>query len=118
MELQLADTVEECYRICDRMKADGASLEDRTLVLEKALRLAWPFTREWHYLCANCDDLGLEIRSCDGSPLCGRHKLHLAHSYGKPCYCAAGRKFEQRQKSPEDLVSAAAKVSKPSRFGR
>lgn len=111
----LADTVMECLRLCDQMKANGEPPEARQQMIENALRQCWPFTREWHTLCPICDDYGLEMRTCGGgmnSP-CGFRKEHRAHEYGRPCSCKAGIKFEKRERSQDDLVDAAARTSKP-----
>lgn len=117
-ELHLADTIMECYRLLDAMKADGVSPEVRAKTLEQTVRQVWPFTREWKYLCQSCGDVGLEMHTCPGDATCGKSNPHLPHDYGTPCWCDVGRKFRQKERTPDDLVASAAKVKKPSRFGR
>jgi len=114
----LSETILEALRIRDRMRADGASVEECDAALEKTLRASWPQTREWKHLCGECRDYGLIIRGCPGDkPFCGRRKVHLPHEYGEPCFCAAGGRFKPKPKSGEDFTEAT-KVRQPTRFGR
>lgn len=117
---QLADTITECFQLLDQMKAGGISAAERAETLEQTVRQVWPFTREWKYLCQSCGDVGLEMHTCPGDATCGLVKgnPHLPHDYGTPCWCDAGRKFRQKERTPEDLMAKAATVKKPSRFGR
>lgn len=119
-ELQLGATVRECMRVWLVMKADGASLEERLEFVSKAIRGAWPFTREWRYECPRCDDFGLEMRTCGGqeNAPCGHRKPHRAHDYGRPCTCRHGAKFEKRERSQDDVVAAAARTQRNSGFTR
>lgn len=114
----LAATVMECFRVWDRMKAEGGTIADRDALIQTALRQCWPFTREWKYLCATCDDLGLEMHRCPGDATCGRSNPHYAHDFGKPCWCSAGQKFRPKGKSQEDIVSQAARTRPMTRAGR
>lgn len=104
--------------IWDAMKADGAPLSERVAGLERTLREAWPFTREWKYLCVQCSDTGLVMGTCEGDATCSRHKVHLPHEYGTACWCAAGHRFKQVPRTEESAVAVAARVKKPTRLGR
>ena len=116
---QLVATFKAAMHIWDGQKADGVPLVERLRGLEQTLRQAWPFTREWKFLCPNCDDVGLAIIECLGDAQCGRTNPHLLHSYGQPCWCALGKRFqEKRRPEPEDMLAAAAKVRKPTKVGR
>ncbi len=110
----LAQTFTEAMRIWEGQKADGVPKTTREADLEKTLRAAWPHGREWKYLCDTCRDVGLEMLDCPGDATCGRVKPHLPHEFGRPCWCAAGRRFRQTPK-PE-LVSTTP--TKPTRVGR
>lgn len=116
-EGQLASTFRIAMTTWDQMKADGATLDALTRGMEAMLRDVWPFTREWKYLCANCEDGGLVFGQCPGDATCGRHKEHMAHSYGTPCWCSLGSRFKGRQRSADDFT-AAGRTSKPTRPGR
>lgn len=117
--MTLAQAYRECLPILDQMKAGGVPFLERIKGLEAVLRQFWPFTREWHFLCARCLDYGLEISECPGDATCGRAgKPHLAHEFGTPCWCDAGRKFKAKQFTEATAVEAAARVKKPTRFGR
>ncbi len=101
----------------DAQKADGVPVAERQRGLEATLRVAWPQTRVWHYLCANCNDIGLVISACPGDATCGRPRAHLAHDVGTPCWCTLGAKFRAPEKpNPEDFTQAAR--AKPTRIGR
>ena len=111
----LAQTFVEAMRIWDQQKADGVSKEERLAGLEQTLRAAWPFAREWKFLCGGCGDTGLIMRECRGeNGFCGRRKAHLPHEYGEPCSCAAGLKFLGKPKAePTDYKQAGfTKVGK------
>lgn len=114
----LAKAYRECLPILDAMKADGVPFLERIKGLEAVIRQCWPFTREWHYLCGECSDYGLRMADCAGDATCGRKKPHLPHDFGTPCWCEQGRRFRVRERTEESAVEAAAKVRKPSRFGR
>lgn len=114
----LANTYREAVKILDAQKAAGVPLLERLKGLESVLREAWPQTREWHYLCSVCGDVGLDMQRCSGDATCGRPRAHLKHDYGKPCWCPKGARFKDKPKpEPEDF--AAAGKSKPmTRIGR
>lgn len=116
----LAKTFVAAMEIWDRQKDDGVSREDRIAGLSKTLRAAWPKGRdlEWRYLCAHCSDHGLVMETCPGDATCGRVKTHLPHEFGKPCWCPKGARFRNLPKTPEDVVTRAAKTKKPSGFSR
>ncbi len=114
----LADTITECFRVMDQMKADGATKAERLAFAETAIRHSWPYEREWKFLCATCRDYGLEMFDCPGDATCGRHKAHLPHEFGKPCWCSVGAKFRQKTRTADDDVTSAAKTPKPSKFTR
>lgn len=112
------ETIKALFREWDNQKALGASFAERVRNLERTVRAVWPFTREWHYLCGECSDYGLRIADCAGDATCGRTKPHLPHDFGTPCWCEQGRRYRARERTEESAVEAAAKVRKPSRFGR
>lgn len=114
----IAETLRECFRIWDAMKADGASFAERCRTLEKTLRVTWPFTREWKYLCDRCDDTGLVLYACPGDATCGRHKVHNAHEYCVPCWCEKGAPFRPPKKTETDELTAVGRTSRPTRIGR
>ena len=116
-DLQLGKTFVAAMELWDGQKANGVTIEDRLICLERTLRAAWPQTREWKFLCQNCRDYGLVIEQCAGDATCGRDRPHLPHDYGTPCWCSAGQRFRERPKpSPEDFTAAGQ--SKPTRIGR
>lgn len=115
---QLAETFKEAMRIWDAQKAEGLSRLERLVVLEKTLRAAWPFTREWKFLCPRCDDTGLVMAGCPGDAACGRVKPHLPHDYGTPCWCQKGARFKPKQATETDHLAAIGKTVKPTRVGR
>ena len=119
-ESVLAETIRVAIGFWDAMKAEGATLAQRTASLEKTLRLCWPFSREWHYTCEKCGDYGLEMSTCDGGEraTCGRRKPHLEHEFGRPCWCAAGARFRQPERRAEDFTQAGKVTRKPTRWGR
>lgn len=114
----LAATVTECFKIWDQMKAAGATLQERELMVENSLRASWPFTREWKFVCQTCRDYGLEMSTCPGDATCGRSKEHLPHDFGRPCWCSAGLKFRDKGKTPDDIVQQAARTRPMTRAGR
>lgn len=113
----LAATVWEAARIWSVLKAEGASLAERVRTMTVTIRAVWPFTREWHYLCAACEDHGLSIASCPGDTSCGRAFRHGPHEYGTPCFCPKGDRFRVKSRPEKDFISAT-KVRQPTRIGR
>ena len=63
----------------DRQKAAGVSLPERIGFLTNILKVAWPFSREWKFLCSQCDDTGLVIHQCPGDARCGSKWGERAH---------------------------------------
>jgi hypothetical protein len=121
-ERQMADAIMAAVDVRQRLKADGATGGELENGLALVVKESWPKHRPepWRYLCATCLDSGLELRICHDGQACGlaNGKPHEhPHEYGVPCFCSLGRRFKTRERSPEDAVSAAAKVSKPTRFG-
>jgi hypothetical protein len=112
----LAQTIQAALRIWDGQTADGLPLAERQAGLERTLRAAWPQTREWRYLCATCDDVGLIFAECPGNDHCGRSLPHPPHSYGAPCFCPKGVRFKEKPAEPGDFRQAGR--SKPTRLGR
>ena len=121
-EGHLAATILETIRLRDAQKAAGASQVELDANLEKTLRAAWPVTRAWHFWCERCSDYGLVIRECPGDSTCGRAKegakVHPEHVYAEPCFCHRGARFQPRQPTETSAIEAAAKVRKPTRWGR
>lgn len=119
--MSLSRAIEEALQMRDGLHAQGMSATDLAHAFERAVRDVWPCKREWKYLCANCLDTGLELRLCGDGQACGlaHGKQHAApHEYGVPCWCDLGRRFQKRERKTEDTDAAAARVSKPTRFGR
>lgn len=136
-EGQLSKTFREAMRLCDRMKAEGVSKDEREAFVAKALKAGWPKTREepWHYVCEACGDSGWRVRECvsrscgrpfklpnqAGDDHTGQGRCADGHSYAAPCYCAKGQ-IQQRcllkQRQPEDAMALAARTSKPTKVGR
>lgn len=114
----LGQTIHAAIREWDSQKAAGATLAERVRNLEQTLRAAWPFTREWKFLCDRCADYGLEISQCPGDATCGRHKAHLPHEFGTPCWCSNGARYKPRERTDATAIEAAAKVGKPTKWGR
>ena len=110
----LAQTFMAAMQIWDAQKAEGVPKAERLQGLEKTLKASWPQTRVWKYLCNECMDIGLVYYDCSGGSECGRHKPHLAHTYGRPCFCAKGERFRDKQKpAAEDFKQAGfTKVGK------
>ena len=119
----LGTVILDALRMRDRLKADGLTGPALNAALETLLRDVWPKptdrTDPWHDLCAQCRDYGLEMHACPGDATCGRRRRHPEHEYGRPCFCPAGRRHqEKRAPSPEDATTLAAKPKKPmSRWG-
>lgn len=116
--MSLGDVITDALRYADELKAGGMTKAERDAALEQTIRQVWLKGREWHYLCGNCSDYGLEMHQCPGDATCGRHHEHLPHDYGRACWCQAGAKFRKRERTPEDLVDAAAKTSRPKAMTR
>src|SRR2546428_38737 len=66
----LAQSFIAAMQFWDRQKTEGVSLETRVAGLEKTLRAAWPFTREWKLLCARCGDTGWAESTCTPATPC------------------------------------------------
>jgi hypothetical protein len=115
---KLAAIFRDTMVMWDQLKANGASLDERVRGLENVLRGAWPFTREWKYVCDHCNDTGLMMAECPGDRTCGRPRPHGAHEFGRSCWCELGKKFRDKPKpAPEDFA-AAGKTRKPTLVGR
>ena len=115
----LAQTYVALVAQWDAEKAAGVSREERIQHWEPVLRAAWPFKRAWKYACEDCGDYGLRMSECPGDATCGRAQPHLAHDFGTPCWCQAGRRYKPKARNEEDVVATAAKARKPmTRFGR
>lgn len=117
-DLHLAETISAALQIRDTMRGDGVPEAECAAALERTIRASWPFTREWHVLCARCEDTGLEMRQCSGDAMCGRRNLHPPHAYGTACWCEKGKPFRPKQAGSDDELVGVAKTKKPSRFGR
>lgn len=118
---KLAQAYKECLPILDAAKAAGVPFQERIKGLEGVIRTFWRFTREWRYRCGECSDYGLQMSECDGEQhRCGlaKGKPHLPHEFGRPCWCAAGARFKAKERTEETAMEAAARVKKPTRFGR
>ncbi len=116
-EGRLSASFREAMLLWDQQKASGVPLADRLKGLDGLLRQVWPFTREWKFLCEQCNDYGLIMADCPGDATCGRSRPHLPHDYGRPCWCAKGRAFQPKpQRNPDDFTQAGR--SKPTRVGR
>jgi hypothetical protein len=114
----LAQVFLTAMHIWDSDKALGVPRDARLHALEATLRQAWPQVREWKFLCPQCDDLGLEIRDCVGDATCGRPKAHLAHTFGRPCWCALGTRFKDKPKPTAEDFTAAGRAKPMTRVGR
>ena len=117
-EGKLSAAVLEAMRYWDEQKAAGVPLEQRLRALEGVIRDVWPFTREWKYLCRDCDDRGLRMADCSGDATCGRARQHLPHTFGTPCWCSLGAKFRPKPQLDPDDFSAAGKSRPMTRIGR
>ena len=126
----LGQMVMEAIKMRDQLKADGMTGPALDAGLETVVRDIWPKpkdrTEPWHDGCATCRDYGLEMRWCPGDGSCGSHpvtqrprKPHAPHEYGKPCWCVAGRRHQEKvAPSAEDAETMAAKRKPMSRWGR
>lgn len=122
MSDSLGTIVVAALKMRDDLKAGGLSGPQLDQALETVLRDTWPKpkdrTEPWHDLCATCRDYGLEMHWCDGRA-CGRKKVHAPHEYGRPCFCPAGRRHQEKTApTPEDATTMAAKRKPMSRWGR
>jgi len=105
----------------EELLAKGGDRPAIDQAFEEVIRDVWPKGREepWHDICAPCGDYGLVLAQCSGDASCGRKPGHGPHEYGMPCWCPAGKRFRAKpDQSPEDGLAAAAKTTKPTRFGR
>lgn len=117
----LAQTYVAAMAFWDAQKADGVPIAERFMGLDKTLRAAWPKGREepWRDNCAECRDYGLVMATCPGDATCGRTKRHLPHGFGSPCWCALGKRFQEKSKPDPSDFTAAGRTSKPlTRVGR
>lgn len=112
--MSLGDIIQAVMQMRESMRADGAEEREIEAATERSVRSSWPFTREWKYLCQQCSDYGLVMHECPGDATCGRHKPHLAHEFGKPCWCSLGQRFKARPKTETDFQEAG-KMKKPDR---
>ena len=117
-EQTLGQVAVEAAKIWHQMRENGASIEQCTTSMEAVVRARWPFTREWKFLCSNCDDVGLVMGDCPGDATCGRPRQHLPHSFGTPCWCGLGNKFKDKQPAAPEDFAQAGRTRKPTRFGR
>jgi hypothetical protein len=117
-EQTLGSITVEAVKIWHQMRANGASISECTVSMEAVIRERWPFKREWKFLCANCDDVGLVMAECSGDATCGRAREHGRHTFGTPCWCPLGNKFRDKGPAPPEDFAQAGRVKKPTRFGR
>lgn len=115
---KLAVAFGEAMRIVDAQRDAGVPLTERLKGLEAVLRSVWPSVREWKYVCNECHDTGLRMGICPGDATCFRHKAHLPHDFGRPCWCSKGSRFQVKAKPDPSDFQAAGRTSKPSRVGR
>jgi len=115
----LGATIDAAVRLRLQMREDGASEQELAAGLEQTVRASWPFTREWKYLCHNCDDTGGEWRACPGDATCGRDAPHRPHDFVKPCWCSLGRRFREKTKPTDgdDFTESTKGKHRPTRFG-
>lgn len=112
-EGSLGAIVMQAVDLSTRMKADGASDEERFAVIEANLRDRWPYTREWKYLCQSCRDTGLVLM------LNQVNKLGIRVDEGYPCQCQKGRLFRAKPMAERDYTEAGkVSASKPKGFTR
>lgn len=114
----LAQTMRAAILERDKQRLAGATSDELARNLEQTVRAAWPFVREWKYLCQDCRDYGLMMRECPGDASCGRNSLHLVHEFGVPCWCSVGNRFKTRPKAEQDFTAATKAKRQPSRFGQ
>lgn len=124
----LVQTFREAMRIYDAQKAEGVPKAERLAGLEQSLRAAGfgaatePLrAADW---CPKCENTGLQMprEDCPGDATCGKSRQHLAHEFGRPCWCVLGKRFKDRPQGGEDDFTVAGKA-KPraktwSRMGR
>ncbi len=118
---RLATAVQEALAIRDQMHADGVTGAALNTGLEGVLRDFWPKPHRdaWQDICPQCRDYGVVMHQCLGDDTCGRRFLHGPHDYAKPCLCAKGKRFTEKQKTtPDDADTKAAKQRKPSKLWR
>lgn len=137
VEQQLGKIFVEAMRMVDRMKAEGASKDDRESYVAGVLREAWPKgrTQPWRYICEPCRDTGWLYKTCirgscgrpfrfpraKGDDWTGKGHCTGGHPYVEPCSCEKGqvqRRQLLRERSSEDALETAARTSKPTRIGR
>lgn len=128
----LSRTIHDALEIREQMKASGTPKDELDAYFEQVVRRSWPFTREWKYLCNQCDDTGRVLMVCRKGARCqgvstvpGHTRIcakepdsDYEHEYGEPCYCSLGQRFKSRPKTQVDELAQIGKVSKPTRFGR
>lgn len=116
-EGKLAAAYREIMALWDKQRAEGVPFTERLKGLSNVFRDLWPQGRTWHYLCDDCNDVGLKITDCPGNSTCGRSKAHLPHDFGTPCWCAKGERFKIPVKAASDYAQAG-RTTKPTRIGR
>src|SRR4051794_2500610 len=121
MSDSLGTVVMAALKMRDELKAGGLAGPQLDGALEHVLRDTWPKPNDrsepWHDQCASCRDYGLEMHQCPGDATCGPHpvtgrprKPHAPHEYGRPCWCPAGKRHQDKPKlGPEDETTVAAK---------
>ncbi len=115
---KLAQAVLEALDQRQKLQLGGLDPVQLAKSFEAVIRSVWPFTREWKYLCQQCEDYGLIISNCLGDATCGRKPGHGPHEFGTPCWCDKGKPFRPKKtREPEDALAAVGKTSKPSRWG-
>jgi hypothetical protein len=116
----LAQTYMAAMHAWDDQKAMGATFAQRAANFRKTLMAAWPRGREeeWKYLCDACNDYGLVITECLGDATCGRGKPHLAHTFGRPCWCANGQRFRGKPKPDPTDYTQSGKSKPMTKVGR
>ena len=117
----LASTIAEACRLRDAMRADGATRAQLDEAMDKTVRLCWPTRGVYPYPCQACEGYGVVYHTCDGldRPTCPKTKIHLAHEYTTPCFCAAGTRYRQPERRAEDFTQAGAVTKRqPTRWGR
>lgn len=119
----LGTIVMDALKIRDGLKASGMTGDPLDRALESVLKEVWPKPKDrtdpWHDVCASCRDYGLEMHDCPGDATCGRRRIHATHEYGRPCWCSAGRRHQEKARPTEDdAMAIAAKPRKMSRWAR
>jgi hypothetical protein len=67
---------------------------------ERLVRDRWPYTREWKYLCDQCDDTGLALQFGI------KNRLGIVVTEGRPCSCAKGDRFRKPEPDVVDYTQA------------